>query len=174
MKNIKPNQPYDCSIESHLLIESIPAKTYFVSLIGRDPQKYEWASCDYSQKEVMDSLESELLKSPNLKIPHIVVSFPHLTRVYRWGDPRIETERETNIYQVLFEKNEDLVNNTLKRENTNEIVCPGEIYLLEHEMINRAVSSSLFNYLTRFTSDHRNIHIKNSNLIRDYLEKQKK
>jgi hypothetical protein len=76
--------PYTGRIDGHTLISGIPAKVYFASILGREPEIYEWDHSAISQGVVLEGLERMLATSPHQGVPHIAVVFPHVTSVFRW------------------------------------------------------------------------------------------
>jgi len=161
------NQPLRGVVEHSDLIESIPSKIYFISYVGRsEPEKYEWGFAQVTMRSVNDGIERLLHDSQHHGVPHMTISFPHVTRVYRWGDPHLGHERETNVYPVGLARTE-----TMQWINSAEIGCPGELYVLGKELELRGVSETLADYLSRFISIGAVIPITNPNMVRDALIK---
>lgn len=174
-----PNPPYRGRIEESRLIESVLCKTYFVSILDRlDEQRplHEWSFSPFSMDDVEGELEKVISQSPNLGVPFISISMPHWTRVWRWGDPRVEGERETNYYAVgisptnrinKVRMNEGLI----LPDQTSPLSCPGEIYIFGQENDFRCGALNLEEYMSWFVPNGIITDVKNPNLIREHLEK---
>lgn len=152
MSEFEP-KPYHSFLRGHTLIESVPAKVYFLDMLGRkDPEIHEWGASGIGLSRVTTSIERAL--SPSHKgVPHIVTSFPHFTRAYRFGNPGLE-ESETNVYHAGLWKTNELdsgIINPLERESAG---CLGEIEILAQEIKFWAESQNVEEYLKRFAENH--------------------
>lgn len=172
--NTPMNAPYQGYITGHRLLEIIPLKIYFADIRGRDnPETYEWASCGISQDDVSLGIEKcvESARPSRIGIPHIAVAFPHVTTLFRFGDPREPKERETNLYKIGSATTRDGAKMTLREPHfPYEISCPLEAVVLGKEMAAWANSGSVDEYLCLLISPGTVIEVAAPNKLRSYLE----
>jgi len=169
MKNIPKNQPYTGVIEGYEFLGDVPLKMYFVDIKGRDPKKYEWKECGLSKLDVIYGVRDNLRKTDHMGVPHIAVAFPHVTAVYRFGDPRLADERETNIHRVGLGQTPELEDIVIAEPKPPfEVGCPAEINpVLANEMLYWANSDTISEYLTQQIPIGTSIKIKNPNKLRN-------
>ncbi len=98
-------------------------KVYFADITGRaEPQLYEWGACGFTQAETVARLAA-------LKIQGVgfVVSFPHITKVYRFN--------KTNIDVRAF-RTPDMSDLDLARgDGFVEFACLGESIIANAEFL---------------------------------------
>ncbi len=173
--NTPMNAPYKGHIVGHRLIEKIPLKLYFADIQGRDsPENYEWASSGISQDNVSLGIENcvEATTPSRIGIPHIAVAFPHVTTLFRFGDPREPKERETNLYKIGSATTKEEANMTLRDPHfPYENSCPLEAVVLDEEMKSWARSGSVDEYLSLWIPNGPVIEVAAPNKLRAYLEK---
>lgn len=166
------NPPYEGEIEESVLLSRVPLKLYFANILGRDSRTHEWKPSGLSKGHVELGLNR---REFSWGVPHIGISFPHVTHLFRWGNPSVR-EQETNLYDVGLAKTLDLVDPVSKDffRRGNAICCPLEGYILGEEIAFRARSETMEEYLNKFVSEGRppQTHFKNPNLARDYLRFQ--
>ena len=158
-------------VDAFKLLSDLPAKVYFTSILGRDPTKYEWGACGLSQEELLKGLSDAIASDDDSRTPHIAVSFPHVTAVYRWGNPSKSNERETNIHRVGLGNTSELSNIVLHEPSAPfEIGCPAEIHILGQEMGFRGAAETLSKYLEMAVPIGTSTPIANANMI--YLSRE--
>ena len=165
--------PYIGVIEGHSLSQHALAKIYFASICGRiNPRVItEWDKTNLEKGEVIEKLDDLLLRNHRADIPHFVVSLPHNTVIFSWGDPRERSGRETNVYRVgqVYTKQEG----PFKLNSTGGILpqfifCPIEGHVIGGEMEIRAASRTFEEYMSRFVPNTE-LAVANPNMFRDYL-----
>jgi hypothetical protein len=177
MDEIPLNQPYRGVVEGHRLIKPVSTKLYFVSIVGRDHSKrYEWDASGLSKDSVANNVDlavGELYgDTPVLSNPRVAIAMPHVTTLYEWGDPMNHEERETNLHLVARGKTKRLpaINSKMGRFKP-EIGCPAEIRIINEEMVFRAGSQTMEEYLGRFVPDGEIINVVNPNMVREFMQR---
>ena len=117
-------------------------KVYYVDITGREhPERYEWALCGRSRESVLN-----LLAQASVEGIGAVVSFPHITKVFRFA-PSAET-----IMHVRAFKTEDFTEIDLQREEGYlEFACYAEALIAADEYRFWAEARSVQEYLQRWS-----------------------
>ncbi|MFA6073774.1 MAG: hypothetical protein WC758_06675 [Candidatus Woesearchaeota archaeon] len=166
MLRVEPNLPYAGIVVDFKLLRNELVKVYFTNILGRDPSIYEWGTCGLSQDDLLVGLSKSIPGKANVGVPHIVVSFPHVTAVYRWGNPSESNERETNIYRLGLGKTEELTEIIFPEPKFPfEVGCPAEIHIIGREMGFRSTANTLDEYMRMAVPIGTSIPIANSNMI---------
>ncbi len=164
------NQNYNAVTRGYELIDSIPAKVYFMDLLDRDEsQKYEWTNSPLDNVQVLNGIEYALSKTGHVGIPRVVITMPHFTRIFRWGSPRVG-EQETNIHPVgEIETSKLLKKNGIIIPESTITGCVGEIVLLAEEAKIWSESKTIGEYLETFHRDHFNVKVEDPNKLSTHL-----
>lgn len=163
-------QPYIGEIVGNMHLSAIPMKLYFANILGRETQTSEWRYSNFSQEDLARGLEFEIGTSRNVGTPHVGISFPHVTRIFRWGNP-ISEEQETNLYCEGIIKTPDL--NDLSLRNPHGLICcPLEGYIIGEEIAFRAASRTMVDYMNKFVPNGvvKKTNVQNPNMVREFLE----
>jgi len=151
----KPNPPYEAYIIGHSPLHGIiPGKFYLTEIRGREAQQQrEWKHSNLNPALIKTGIELKLEDTKRLfHIPHIVIAMPHVTRVYRFGNPNDPLERETNFYTTLY--NTATMDIWEPTDPTplpaQEIGCDGEIAILARERDYWNQAPSVEEYLKLF------------------------
>jgi hypothetical protein len=165
------NGAYDGHLVGHMLLDNIPAKVYFVDIRGREiSSNYEWALSDISTSLVCEGIE-QCIGQEDLGIPHIAIAFPHVTSLFRWGNPSRANERETNLYHVGSGKTRDEAKLSLNPPHPPyEACCPLEGMILGKEMAFWAQAGSVDEYTNLWVPGDQAIQVSDPNKLRRYLE----
>lgn len=155
------NQPFRAQLHHGEVFTNIPSKIYFMSLLDRENvAKYQWNHSPLKQDEVKAGIER--LISP-IDIPHIVVASPHVTAMFRYGDPR-QGEKETNICRPgIYETA------SMKPQQGQAIACLAEWHIVSLERRFWEDSNSVEDYLQRIIEPRIISNVQNPNKLREYL-----
>lgn len=117
-------------------------KVYFVDIIGRDePERYEWDRCGRDRTEVIDHLSSAQIEGVGF-----VVSFPHITKVFRYA-PSAETIQHVRVFDTRDFSEIDLE----REESYVEFACLAEAVIAAAEYRLWAEAETVRAYLARWT-----------------------
>ena len=175
LKDVK-NLPYLGQVQNFLLVPEIPVKIYFADIKGREPSLYEWDKSEVNQETVILGVVDFLNSSLRKDVPHITVAFPHITTIYRFGDPRLENERETNLYRV-GDAASGLIPKVSFTNTESELVsrimgCPLEMNpILSQEMLFWSMAPNILEYLNANVPVGEVSYVTNENKLRDHLIK---
>jgi len=113
-------------------------KVYYVDIYGRaEPERYEWDLCGRPREAVLDGLAEAGIEGIGF-----VVSFPHITKVFRFG-PSAETVMHVKGYRT-----EDFSELDLQREDGYlEFACYAEALIAADEYHFWAQAQSVEEYL---------------------------
>ncbi|MBI2146456.1 hypothetical protein HYU22_03890 [Candidatus Woesearchaeota archaeon] len=171
MDEIPFNQPYEGIIRDFQLVKTIPLKLYFTDFLGRDSKTYEWRQTNLSPSKLNDGLERFLLNTDHVGVPHVAVAFPHITTVFRFGDPRIRDERETNMYLVGRAPTSE--QDAIIPKATAEPIALGCLLelnpILSEEISFWASSRTVDEYLSKSVTLHGSLKVVDSNKLRRAL-----
>jgi hypothetical protein len=136
-------------------------KVYYVDITGREqPERYEWALCGRSRDSVLN-----LLAQASVEGIGAVVSFPHITKVFRFA-PGAET-----IMHVRAFKTEDFAEINLAREEGYlEFACYAEAIIAADEYRFWAEAQTVEEYLRRW-SDCRDAVIADHTKLQVYFDR---
>lgn len=119
---------------------------------------------------MLDGLERVVQDSPRLGVPHIGVAFPHVVHMYRIGDPRVQEEQETNVYDVGLANTRSLsLGEDVFKPLEGFIGCPGEILLLGEEMAFWAAAKTVDDYLQQFVPEGNRLEVARPNKLYHHL-----
>lgn len=172
--NIPINQPYVGEIVSGQTFSEQLLKLYFANITGRDdPKKYEWDESNLVSlmESIASGIQKQIKSSENLEIPHVAISFPHVTALYRWGDPRVN-ELETNMYRVGLADTSGFETIEFPQpELPFNVGCPGELFVIGEENKIRAKSKTMDEYLHNLIPNgaYEGNEVVNPNMVREYL-----
>lgn len=116
-------------------------KIYYVDIVGREnPERYEWALCGQSPESV-----PEALRQAGVEGIGFVISFPHITKVFRFA-PSAEI-----IMHVRAYKTGDFSEIDLQREEGYlEFACLAEAIVAAEEYVLWAKAPSVEQYLQQW------------------------
>ena len=135
-------------------------KVYYVDITGREqPERYEWALCGRSRDSVLDAL-----REANIEGIGAVVSFPHITKVFRFA-PSAET-----ILHVRAFHTEDFAEISLQREEGYlEFACYAEALIAADEYRFWAEARTVEEYLQRW-SDWREAVVTDHTKLKEHFD----
>lgn len=165
------NPPYEGVVIDFRLIKTIPMKLYLTDFLGRDSPVYEWCKTKILPSRLIAGLENELWNTNHVGVPHIAVAFPHITTVYRFGDPRFKDERETNVYLVGRASTSEQENIILRvTQDPFAIGCLLESNpILSEEISFWANSQTVDDYLAKHVAIGSSIKVADPNKLRKKL-----
>ncbi|MDO8555803.1 MAG: hypothetical protein Q7R96_01360 [Nanoarchaeota archaeon] len=159
------NPPYQGVVIHREVVPSVPVKVYVMNIRGRDsPANYEWRASALNPYDVLHGLELLLLQSDYIGIPHVAFVFPHVTNVYRFGDPR-KDERETNVYAVGMIDSVKLLDPKERLFFPAAVGCVGELAVLGREVDFWSAAGSVDEYFVRAVDEHHEILVVDPNKL---------
>ena len=116
-------------------------KVYYVDIHGRsNPERFEWDLCGRTRESVIEGL-----RQSNVEGVGVVVSFPHITKVFRFS-PAAETIMHVRAYWTP-----DFTEVDLSREDGYiEFACYAEAIIAGAEYAFWAQAGSVEEYLERW------------------------
>jgi hypothetical protein len=129
------NPPYNAVIVRGAVMNNpqIRVKLYYVDLKDRDP-RCEWGGSGLSQEGLGAGIERLVLEDGHQGVPRIAVSFPHVTAIWRWGDP-VANEQETNIVPVGIGETPRIITEPNYSLKPIRQMCPMEQVILAQEAV---------------------------------------
>ncbi len=147
MEPIKPCNTYHGKDAGRDVLKPAGGKTvfkvYFVDIAGRkQPERFVWSLCGRSRKDFMEALAQKQIEGVGF-----VISFPHITKVFRYGpNPEI-------VLNVKAFKTETLEPLSLERsEGYVEFACYAEAVIGADEYRFWAEAGSVEDYLNKWSS----------------------
>jgi hypothetical protein len=141
------NESYQGRINNSFAIPEVPAKIYLASILGRENQATEWTSIE-ARNEAGLWVREALVSDPNTQ-PYVGIVFPHVTRIFQWGNTDL-AEKATNLKQVDTLKTLEPVRGF---ETVSDTFCDVDLQILTGEMTIRREVDTLEEYLQRFVSN---------------------
>lgn len=115
-------------------------KVYYVDIYGRaNPERFEWDRCGRPRESVL-----ERLQQVNLEGVGVVVTFPHITKVFRFA-PSAETIMHVRAYWTPDFSEVDL----RREEGFLEFACYAEAIIAAQEYAFWAQAASVEEYLAQ-------------------------
>lgn len=131
------NKPYIGGIHKSLILPEDCVKIYKTSIKGKGRDHSNWdlvedINFDNQAERLLEEIIRPRQRENGLRgIPQVYTLMPHVTAGWRVGNPRDETEQETNWHREgLFDSRtfEDKLG-----ENTHFMACPVELYVFGEE-----------------------------------------
>lgn len=120
-------------------------KVYYVDIAGREqPERYEWALCGRSRDGVLN-----LLAQASVEGIGAVVSFPHITKVFRFAP-----SAETILHVRAFHTADFAEINLQREEGYLEFACYAEAIIAADEYRFWAEARTVEEYLRRWSEWH--------------------
>lgn len=143
MEPIKPANPYAARPAGTAVYQNglHVFKVYYADIYGRsEPERYEWDLCGRPRNSVL-----EALKQFNFEGVGFVVSFPHITKVFRFA-PSAETIVHVRAYWTPDFAIVDLA----REEGYMEFACYAEAIIAAEEYRSWAEALHVEEYLQRW------------------------
>jgi len=161
MDPIKPANTYAATPAGAATFRNGPHvfKVYYVDITGREhPERYEWALCGQSRDAVLDRLRAAHIEGVGF-----VVSFPHITKVFRFA-PSAETIMHVRAFRTPDFEPIDLQ----REEGYLEFACYAEAIIAADEYRFWAEARTVEEYLRR-TSEWRDAIILDHTKLGSYV-----
>jgi hypothetical protein len=137
-------------------------KVYYVDIYGRpQPERYEWDRCGRPRRAVL-----EHLKGAGIEGIGAVVTFPHITKVFRFA-PSAETIMHVRAFWTPSFEPVDLT----REEGYAEFACYAEAIVAADEYRFWAEAASVEGYLQRW-SDWADARVVDSAKLARYVQQQ--